>query len=77
MGPVGIDNLGGKTGLGVLGNEQLQWIEDDLKGRSATGRGRGRGRGRGQAGRRAHCVCGAAYLRAALPPVTPLAVGAG
>ncbi len=34
---VNIDNPGGKAGgLGTLGEEQLKWIEDDLKGRSAS-----------------------------------------
>jgi len=37
MDTVHVDNPGGKAGgLGELGNEQLAWIEDDLKGRSAS-----------------------------------------
>ena len=37
MSRVNIDNPGGKAGgLGVLGEEQLQWIESDLKDRSAS-----------------------------------------
>jgi 3',5'-cyclic AMP phosphodiesterase CpdA len=37
MSLVNIDNPGGMAGgLGVLGEEQLQWIDDDLKGRSAS-----------------------------------------
>jgi 3',5'-cyclic AMP phosphodiesterase CpdA len=37
MGLVNVDNPGGKAGgLGSLGDEQLEWIEDDLKGRSAS-----------------------------------------
>ena len=37
MSRVNIDNPGGKAGgLGILGDEQLQWIENDLKDRSAS-----------------------------------------
>jgi 3',5'-cyclic AMP phosphodiesterase CpdA len=37
MGLVNVDNPGGKAGgLGTLGDEQLEWIEDDLRGRSAS-----------------------------------------
>jgi 3',5'-cyclic AMP phosphodiesterase CpdA len=37
MGYVDVDNPGGKAGgLGMLGDAQLAWIEDDLKGRSAS-----------------------------------------
>ena len=37
MGYVDVDNPGGKAGgLGMLGDAQLEWIEDDLKGRSAS-----------------------------------------
>ncbi len=37
MGLVNVDNPGGMAGgLGSLGDEQLEWIEDDLKGRSAS-----------------------------------------
>ena len=37
MSLVSIDNPGGKAGgLGVLGEEQLKWIEDDLRGHSAS-----------------------------------------
>ncbi len=37
MSLVDIDNPGGKAGgLGILGEEQLAWIEDDLRGRSAS-----------------------------------------
>jgi 3',5'-cyclic AMP phosphodiesterase CpdA len=37
MGRVNIDNPGGKAGgLGSLGDEQLQWIEDDLKDRARS-----------------------------------------
>jgi 3',5'-cyclic AMP phosphodiesterase CpdA len=37
MGHANIDNPGGKAGgLGSLGDEQLEWIEDDLKGRSPS-----------------------------------------
>ena len=35
MGLVNVANLKG-GGMGSLGNEQLEWIEDDLKGRSAS-----------------------------------------
>lgn len=36
-GTVYIDNPGGKAGgLGVLGDDQLAWLEDDLRGRSAS-----------------------------------------
>jgi 3',5'-cyclic AMP phosphodiesterase CpdA len=37
MGRVSIDNPGGKAGgLGVIGDEQLAWMQDDLKGRSGS-----------------------------------------
>jgi 3',5'-cyclic AMP phosphodiesterase CpdA len=37
MSLVDIDNPGGKAGgFGILGEEQLAWIEDDLRGRSAS-----------------------------------------
>ncbi len=37
LGEVYIDNPGGKAGgLGILGEDQLAWMEDDLRGRSAS-----------------------------------------